>query len=823
MKWVRAACGAAPPWGPRPGSTWIGPLLLRLLLAWLAGAMPAMAGARDAPAPQELREAEFATSAAGPWTRVTLPDTWSQRGVARPAMGWYRWRVTLPTPPGARREGQPAADSTLWALRADRLGSRHRLWLNGALLHDSFGEDEVGRAQALPLLLQLPPALLRPGDSQMLLQVDSGLRAGLSPLRLGPATAMALEHRISQNLSVALPQQLNLAAAGACGFALLMWWRRRSEAAMGWFGLLGLGVSLRNQAYYVVNPGLPPALTSALFFATQVGTVVALGMFAMSLTRRRPRGYRPLLLGGGAAMVLLGVAAGVWSGTAALDRLRTVAYPLLGALALPALVLIAQRVRAMRGGELAALLASLVVVMVAGAHDYRFQQGHLAITEHWWLPLATPLMVLAFAVLMVGRMAQAMSQVEVLNLTLEQRVRERTHALATATAAKSRFLAAASHDLRQPVVTIGLLVSLLREQLVAPAQRHMVAKVDEAVAAMEALLARLLDLSRLDSGTVRVRLQQLALQPLFDAVAVHEGEAARQKGLLLRVRPTALAVRADAALLEQILRNLVSNAVRYTDAGGLLLAARRAADGQVRLQVWDSGRGIPAHQQAAVFEEFVQLDNPQRDRAQGLGLGLAIVQRSADLMGATLGLRSVPGRGSCFSLLLPGAAAPEDGTTPSVAPALRWLAGRHLVLVDDDSAVREALSARLQAWGASVAAFDGPRALRAALDALPPGERRADLLITDLRLPGGSGFDVVALARRRFGQLPVLVVTGNTAPADIAALGDSGLAVLHKPFRAEQLRAAINEALAAPAGLAGFPASADRSVDTASPAAGFAA
>lgn len=799
MKWVRAACGAAPPWGPRPGLAWIGPLLLRLLLAWLAGTTGATAWAQTQPAPQTLVEAEFAPSPDGPWTRVALPDTWAQRQVARPAMGWYRWHMTLPAAPGGGRVGPPDADGTLWALRADRLGSRHRLWLNGALLHDSFGEDEVGRAQALPLLLQLPPALLRAGDNQMLLQVDGGLRAGLSPLRLGPATAMALEHRVYQNLTVALPQQLNLVAAGACGFALLMWWRRRSEAAMGWFGLLGLGVSLRNQAYYVVNPGLPPALTSALFFAMQVGTVVLLGVFAMSLTRRRPRGYRPLLLGGAALIALAGVGASL-SGTVAIDRVRTVAYPLLGALALPALVLIAQRVRAMRGGELAALLASLVVVMVAGAHDYRFQQGHLAITEHWWLPLATPLMVLAFAVLMVGRLAQAMSQVEVLNLTLEQRVRERTHALATATAAKSRFLAAASHDLRQPVVTIGLLVGLLREQLLAPAQRHMVAKVDEAVAAMEALLARLLDLSRLDSGTVKVQARPLSLQPLFDAVAVHESEAARHKGLRLRVRPTALAVRADPALLEQILRNLVSNAVRYTDAGGVLLAARRAADGRVRLQVWDSGRGIPADQQAAVFEEFVQLDNPQRDRAQGLGLGLAIVQRSADLMGATLGLRSVPGRGSCFSLLLPASTAPETGSAASVAPAPRWLAGRHLVLVDDDIAVREALGARLQAWGASVAAFDGPRALRAALDAMPPGQRQADLLITDLRLPGGSGFDVVALARRRFGQLPVLVVTGNTAPADIAALGESGLPVLHKPFRAEQLHAAIADALAAPGG-----------------------
>ncbi len=795
-------------------------LVARLLLLWLAGLpMPPAQAAADptaaiatpaAPAtptaptasaahdasrwPRPVTEAEFGPSAQGPWQQVSLPDTWAQRGPARAALGWYRIRLDLPA-------ADALAAAPVWALRAERMLSRHRLWLNDVLLHDNLqgaaGAATTGRGQPEPLLLQLPPALLQPGENWVTLQVDGGLRAGLSTLWLGSAAALEGPHRRYVWATVTLPQQLNLTAIGACLFALLLWWHRRSETAMGWFGLLGLVASLRNQAFYLPNPGLPPVLTSALFFAAQVATATMLGLFAMSLTQQRPRFYRRALLCNAALTLVAGLLAS-FASRHALDQVRAVAYPMLSLLMLPALLLIGQRVRSMRGGELAALLVAMGVVVVAGGHDYLVQQGRLVITEIWWLPFATPLMVLAFAALMVGRVVLAMSQVEVLNQTLEQRVQQRTQALATANAAKSRFLAAASHDLRQPVVTIGLLVGLLREQLLAPAQRSVVAKVDEAVAAMESLLARLLDLSRLDSGTVRVRPQPMALQSLFDAVAAHEADAAQWKGLRLHVRPTALAVEADPALLEQILRNLVSNAVRYTDAGGLLLAARPAAGGQVRLQVWDSGRGIASDQQARVFEEFVQIDNPQRDRTQGLGLGLAIVQRSARLMGATLGLRSVPGRGSCFSLLLPAATAPDAGPAASPAQLPRWLAGRHLVLVDDDRAVREALCARLQAWGASVAAFDGPGALGAAMDALAPGERRADLLITDLRLCGGSGFDVVALARRGFGPLPVLVVTGNTAPADIAALVESGLAVLHKPFRAEQLRAAIGEAMAAP-------------------------
>lgn len=775
---------------PVPSPRWP-PLLAALWAAWWLALWPAALAAQPL---QRLTVADFAVRADGPWQPVALPDTWSARGVPRPGLGWYRLRTELPA-------AAADADAGTWALRWERVSSHHRLWLNGALLHDTLTQAAAdpgsGRAQPVALLLHLPPGLLRAGGNELLLQVDSGLRAGLSAPWLGPAMALEPAHRRGLWLDSGLPQQLNLAAAGACGFALLLWWRRRSEAAMGWFGLLGLMVSLRNQAYHLPNPGLPPALSSLLFYIAQVVTVTLLGVFAMSLTRRRPRIYRPLLLAGAALMVLTALLASL-TGHVAIDRLRAWSYPVLGLLALPALLLIGQRVRAMRGGELAALLLALMGVLLAGGHDYLFQRGVLDVGGQWWLPYATPMMVLAFCVLMVGRVVQAMTQVEVLNQTLELRVRERTQALAAANAAKTRFLAAASHDLRQPVVAIGLLVGLLREQITQPALRAMVVKVDEAVAAMESLLAGLLDLSRLDSGSVRPQLLRVPLQPLLDAVAVHEAEAARHKGLTLRVRPSACAVWADPLLLEQVLRNLVSNAVRYTDRGGVLVGVRPLGGGRLRLQVWDTGRGIAPAQQAEVFEEFVQLDNPQRERSQGLGLGLAIVRRSAELMGARLTLRSVPGRGSCFGIELPVA----EGDLPPPAPvpaAERWLAGMRVVLVEDDPAVRDALVARLVAWGAAVQAHAGPRALREALDAQPPDGREASLLITDLRLPGGSGWDVLSLARRRYGAwLPVLVITGNTAPADLAALAGSGLPVLHKPFRAEDLRAALAAALAAP-------------------------
>jgi CheY-like chemotaxis protein len=376
------------------------------------------------------------------------------------------------------------------------------------------------------------------------------------------------------------------------------------------------------------------------------------------------------------------------------------------------------------------------------------------------------------------------------------RVRERTRDLQQANAAKTRFIAAASHDLRQPVVTIGLLVGLLREQIASPQLRGMMDRVNEAVAALEALLKGLLDLSRFDAGIIRPRPQPVALQPLFDAIVAHEGEAARLKGLSLRFRATGVVVQSDPVLLEQIVRNLVNNAVRYTDRGGVLVGLRRRGRERVLLQVWDTGWGIPPSQHDAVFEEFAQLGTG-RDRVRGLGLGLALVKRAAVLLDHPLRLHSVPQRGSCFSLELPVThALPQPQAMPE--PERQPLAGVGIVLVEDESAVREAMSLQLRRWGARVETFDGLPALEQALQAhTSNGTQPAwDLLVSDNRLPGADSLCVIGRVRRACGALPALVVTGDTSPSDLAALTESGVPVLHKPFRAAELLAAIESARA---------------------------
>lgn len=753
-----------------------GTLLALLLGLWLILAGPARADDHEL----ELTTAEFGLSEQGPWQTVALPDTWSQRGLSRPGRGFYRLRFRL-----------DAAPDRLWALRLARLSTNHELRVNGQLVSGGLPLEARVLRRPVPVLVSLPPSLLRAGENLIEIEVDNGVRAGLSPLELGPAALVESEFLAGYHLQVTLPQMLNVASGGVCLLALFLWWRRRSEAALGAFAVLGIIASVRNYGYYHVASAEAAAISDFLFFAAQVASVVLLGVFAMALAGRAPRAFKAALAAGAPLLLLSGAVA---TPLGQLNQVRALAYPLLLLAVLPALWLVATRARELRAGPLRALLAGLVVVLGAGVHDYLYQQGHTSVMHGYWLPYAVPVALVAFAAVLMQRVVGALNQVEELNLTLEQRVRDRTLQLQQANRAKSRFLAAASHDLRQPVVSIGLLVGLLRERITEPAQRALAVRLDDAVAAMESLLAGLLDLSRLESGGVQPRWQAVPLQPIFDAIAAQEGEAAQRKGLQLRVRPTTLAVHADALLVEQIVRNFVSNALRYTARGGVLLAARRTGDGRVRLQVWDTGRGIEAARQSQVFDDFVQLDASARVRREGMGLGLPIVRRSAALLGAPLTLRSRPGRGSCFGVTL-AAAGSAQAAASVPAPADVSLGGLTVVLVEDDGTVRDALGERLTAWGARVWSFDAPQALRIALDALPPGQRQADLIVTDLHLPGGSGFDVIALARNRFGALPALVITGDTAPADVVRLSDLHARLLHKPFRAEELYAAISELL----------------------------
>lgn len=369
--------------------------------------------------------------------------------------------------------------------------------------------------------------------------------------------------------------------------------------------------------------------------------------------------------------------------------------------------------------------------------------------------------------------------------TLQQRLAE------SANLSKSRFLAAASHDLRQPITTIGLLADLLRERLMKSDLAALARQLAEAARALELLLVGLLDVSRLDANVEPLRMETISLQNLFESVRAHEQTAADLKGLRLRFRSHNLNVLSDLALLGRELRNLVDNAIRYTRSGGVLVAAR-ARGPKVCIQVWDTGIGIPADEQEHIFEEFYQVGNVARDRQLGTGLGLAIVQRTAKLLGHTVEVRSKSGKGSCFSIAVPRSMAdpmpPEVAGAAEVEPLLGW----DVWLVEDDMALAGALSARLREWGAEVRHWPDAETVLLESQGLPA----PDALITDVRLPGRDGLELIEELRRRLGPslsslMRVALISGDTDPSQLSRIAASGLDVLAKPFRAEALLALL--------------------------------
>jgi len=637
---------------------------LLLALPAVLGLLPTPARPSAAAAVTEIRHATFTDSAGQSHPDLPLPDTWMQRGQAVGQPGRYTARIVLAAAPG---------DATVWALRAERLPNRHAVRLNGRLVADTLGLRPDSVRRPVPALLALPGDTLHAGQNTLDIAVHAGERAGLSALEIGPMEALLPRHDQFLRWHVELPRMLNAAGAGIALFMLLLWVFRRHETLLGSFGAVTLLACLRNQGYYSTDSPLPGRWTDLFFYLAQVASVGLLGLFAMACTQHRSR-VHARVLGGVLGVLLVGGPVAALAGSMPLARRW--AYPLLLATCVPALwLLVRHALRHPSRRMLQAQLAGWALVLAAAAHDYAYQTGWLAITHHFALPLAVPVLVLAFSVAQLRRLMRGMDDMARFNTALERRVAERTQALDHALQARSRFLAAASHDLRQPMATLTLLLSLLHDSVQSasrPTLQALAQRLETACTTMNRLIAGLFDLSRLDNGGLAVRRQAVALQPLLQDVVGLSDELARDKGLRLILHPTTAVVDSDPVLLEQIVRNLVGNAVRYTDRGGVLVGVRPCGAAAVRIAVHDTGPGIERHRQTRLFDEFVRLDRPAHPlETRGAGLGLAIARHSAALLDTALTLRSVPGRGSSFSVVVPRQPVAGDpaATRGCAAPA----------------------------------------------------------------------------------------------------------------------------------------------------------
>lgn len=446
-----------------------------------------------------------------------------------------------------------------------------------------------------------------------------------------------------------------------------------------------------------------------------------------------------------------------------------------------------------------ALHAFAVPIFGLLAMRYAFEGGYsnAALGVLW-------IAVLGYVLLFVERQSRAVATQIRLRVENEHLVEElkRQNAIAEqariraeeASRSKSRFFAAANHDLRQPLHSLGLFATALRNGSEGRAGIKLVDQILLCTESLEQLFDNLLDISRLDAGQVQVKKETVPVNAVFDRLRSAFAQSAIEKGLRLRVRRSSLHLATDATLLLRMLSNFVSNALRYTEQGGVLVACRKRG-AKMTIEVWDTGMGIPAEQHERIFEEFYQLNNPERDRTRGLGLGLATVKRISMLLDHPLHVQSIPGRGSRFSIEVP-VCDPEkiqsiSATIEQKAPNL--LRGKLILVVDDEASVRLGMQSLLESWGCKcVTAMDAPEALNVLGECIP------DFILADLRLRGDdTGIEAIRILRSYLGEsIPAVLISGDTATDQLRKVSAAGLTLMHKPLKAVRLRALLNHEFA---------------------------
>ncbi len=490
---------------------------------------------------------------------------------------------------------------------------------------------------------------------------------------------------------------------------------------------------------------------------------------------------------------------------AAVWRRRYMVALVLGALSWGLVVLVA-----LPSKDLALICLTMLVLTGMGTGSIGAVMAYRPAIVGWLCPVLLPLPVLLmwhggpfhiplaiFSLIYLGvSLVFAMSQNATLVRALQAQfdnaelVGQLRHQMSLATEAdreKSRFVASASHDLRQPMHALGLFASALEKRLVGSSEAPLVANLNRCIESLDRSFNAMLDISKLDAGVVEPQLQTFPIRDVFRRLHMHFAGQAEGAGLHLRFKPGGKLVHSDPQLLERILSNLIQNAIKYTREGGIVVVARTHGS-NAHIEVWDTGVGIPAAELPRVFDEFYQLHNPERDRSRGLGMGLAIVKRLALLLDHTLTVRSTVGRGTMVRLAVPQTDPDalhgmnlEAETVPSPIGNARTL-----LFIDDEENIRESMRLLLQEWDYEVlVAGCIDEACRLAMDHPEP----IHAILSDLRLRSGEdGLMAINAVRAVLGyNLPAVLVTGDTSPDQVKRVHDSGHRVLFKPVLPKEL------------------------------------
>lgn len=377
------------------------------------------------------------------------------------------------------------------------------------------------------------------------------------------------------------------------------------------------------------------------------------------------------------------------------------------------------------------------------------------------------------------------------NTELVQQLQIKNDIAESANLAKTRFLAAASHDLRQPLHAMSILLDVLGEKINNTEQTLIVEKIKKSSISLGNLLESLLDISKLDAGVVHVEIIPFKVEDVFDVLQDEFNTIAENKGLQIHFVSTTLSINSDVHIIERILRNLISNAIRYTETGKIVVGCRRKR-GVVVVSVCDSGIGIEKSQFNIIFEEFHQLDNHSRDRSKGLGLGLSIVSRLTDLLGVNLLVESVPGKGSVFSIECPRNFSIQQTQVASTSYAYSTdLTEKKVIIIEDEEEISQALNLLLHGWGCNVIEITTMQDVNK--DILFSG--KPDIILADYRLANHvTGVDIIhaIYAHYEDRSIPAAIITGDSAPDRIQEIEKSGFKIMHKPVSGGKLRALIN-------------------------------
>jgi signal transduction histidine kinase/CheY-like chemotaxis protein len=745
----------------------------------------------------ELREAQRATPAGT--VAVSLPDTLrAAPGDAPPLRATYRMSF------------EQAVASQPLSLCMPGLIAHARLKLNGHVIDDRLADPlaPLPRSANRIRLIDIPQEFVLAGTNRLEIEAAGRTFISISPVNLGPRAALGARYE-KRMLGAVIGPAFVAVAVGSLALCVLLLWARTGDALYGFFGLGSFGWALHD-AWSVVPFAPLTGVHNVVWWTSLYGFFVAmLVVFCVRFAGWRwPRFDRTLIVLAVCAPLSLYAANGA-------DILEPVQEAwLLAWIAVVAVGLagVTHYAWTHRNTDGALLLLTGAVSMIFAVRDWWINHRADDNNPVYLVPYAGLLFVILVAWMLIDRFVAASRELEALNAGLEQRVSAKSAQLLEALArmseskaiaeaanrAKTTFLAAASHDLRQPIHALALYMAALVDDRLSVVQRDIVQRMKASLGALDTMFNALLDVSRMEAGAVIPRPRPFGPAPMLHRIAEEFAPLALQKGLRLSVRiapaPPGMHAMSDPMLVERVVRNLLSNAVKHTPSGGVLLSCRWRSrpEGHWRIEVWDTGPGIDHAEQERVFDEFYQVGNPERDRAGGLGLGLSIVRRLTDILGHRLDLCSRLGRGTRFGLELPG----TSDTPPilSADGADGSIEGLGVAVVDDDPDVRHSMRVLLARWGCrAYCGADAKEVLRRA--GANPGSV-LQVIVADYRLrENRTGVDAIEALRAACArELPALIVSGDSSPQRIAQMQSSGFEFMSKPVKPANLRSWLGDA-----------------------------